>query len=59
LEDILKKHLLSLNKLNELFRQKAGENYPNAFMFLTKILPQEIKEKKAKENLINLKKNIK
>jgi len=59
LEDILKKHLLSLNKLNELFRQKAGENYPNAFMFLTKILPQEIKEKKAKDNLINLKKNIK
>jgi hypothetical protein len=51
--------LLSLNKLNELFRQKAGENYPNAFLFLTKILPQEIKEKKAKDNLINLKKNIK
>ena len=43
------KHL-GFNKLNDLFGVEATASYPNAFNFLTKILPQEIKSHKNERN---------
>ncbi|GAI35055.1 unnamed protein product, partial [marine sediment metagenome] len=47
-EQFLKDSLryLGSNRLNELFKQEAQMTYPNAFNFLTKTLPKELKDNK-------------
>jgi len=44
-------NILGFDRLNELFQQEAKTTYPNAIRFITKTLPEELKEMRKIEDL--------